>query len=128
RQRARTRRARSLGTRPVRRAAPHGRVQGRALGRAGEGAAEARPALAAGPRTGHAGHAAARVHGHPGSADRRRERQDPQDDERLAELQLQVLWEEILKRDLEIDVVGPPVRAYSNFLRGVKSLTVRIVT
>jgi len=43
-------------------------------------------------------------------------------------LQLQVLWEEILKRDLEIDVVGPPVRAYSNFLRGVKSLPVRIVT
>ena len=48
--------------------------------------------------------------------------------DRLAELQLQVLWEEILKRDLEIDVVGPPVRAYSNFLRGVKSLPVRIVT
>jgi cytochrome P450 len=46
--------------------------------------------------------------------------------DRLAELQLQVLWEEILKRDLEIDVVGPPVRAYSNFLRGIKSLPVRI--
>jgi hypothetical protein len=36
------------------------------------------------------------------------------------------LWEEILTRDLEIDVVGPPVRAYSNFLRGIKS--VRIAT
>jgi cytochrome P450 len=47
--------------------------------------------------------------------------------DRLAELQLQVLWEEILKRDLEIDVVGPPVRAYSNFLRGIKSLPVQIV-
>ena len=47
--------------------------------------------------------------------------------DRLAELQLQVLWEEILKHDLEIDVVGPPVRAYSNFLRGIKSLPVRIV-
>jgi cytochrome P450 len=48
--------------------------------------------------------------------------------DRLAELQLQVLWEEILTRDLEIDVVGPPVRAYSNFLRGIKSLPVRILT
>src|SRR5580765_7962693 len=46
--------------------------------------------------------------------------------DRLAELQLQILWEEILKRDLEIEVVGPPVRAYSNFLRGIKSLPVRI--
>jgi cytochrome P450 len=46
--------------------------------------------------------------------------------DRLAELQLQVLWEEILKRDLEIEVVGDPVRAYSNFLRGIKALPVRI--
>jgi cytochrome P450 len=35
---------------------------------------------------------------------------------------------EILKRDLEISVVGPPGRAYSNFLRGTKSLPVRILT
>jgi cytochrome P450 len=48
--------------------------------------------------------------------------------DRLAELQLQILWEEILKRDLEIEVVGEPVRAYSNFLRGIKSLPVRIGT
>ena len=47
--------------------------------------------------------------------------------DRLAELQLQILWEEILKRDLEIEVLGAPVRAYSNFLRGIKSLPVRIV-
>ena len=46
--------------------------------------------------------------------------------DRLAELQLQILWEEILKRDLEIEVVGEPVRAYSNFLRGIKSLPARI--
>ncbi len=46
--------------------------------------------------------------------------------DRLAELQLHVLWEEILKRDLAIEVVGPPVRAYSNFLRGIKSMPVRI--
>jgi cytochrome P450 len=46
--------------------------------------------------------------------------------DRLAELQLHVLWDEILKRDLAIEVVGPPVRAYSNFLRGIKSMPVRI--
>jgi cytochrome P450 len=46
--------------------------------------------------------------------------------DRLAEVQLQVLWDEILKRDLTIEVMGPPVRAYSNFLRGIKSLPVRI--
>jgi cytochrome P450 len=46
--------------------------------------------------------------------------------DRLAELQLQILWEEILRRDLDIEVVGAPVRAYSNFLRGIKSLPVRI--
>jgi hypothetical protein len=37
-----------------------------------------------------------------------------------------VLWEKILKRDLVIELVGPPVRAYSNLLRGIKSLPVRI--
>jgi cytochrome P450 len=47
--------------------------------------------------------------------------------DRLAELQLQILWEEILKRDLAIEVVGEPIRSYSNFLRGIKSLPVRIV-
>jgi cytochrome P450 len=47
--------------------------------------------------------------------------------DRLAELQLYVLWDEILQRDLQVEVVGPPVRAYSNFLRGIKSLPARIV-
>jgi len=46
--------------------------------------------------------------------------------DRLAEQQLQILWEEVLKRDLAIEVVGEPVRAYSNFLRGIKALPVRI--
>ena len=46
--------------------------------------------------------------------------------DRLAEQQLQILWEEILKRDLQIEVVGEPVRAYSNFLRGIKALPVQI--
>jgi cytochrome P450 len=46
--------------------------------------------------------------------------------ERLADLQLRVLWEEILRRDMQIEVVGRPVRVYSNFLRGFRSMPVRI--
>jgi cytochrome P450 len=46
--------------------------------------------------------------------------------ERLADLQLRVLWEEILRRDMQIQVVGRPVRVYSNFLRGFRSMPVRI--
>ena len=45
---------------------------------------------------------------------------------RLAEMQLTILWEEILKRFPAIEVVGEPVRAYSNLLRGIASLPVRI--
>jgi len=47
--------------------------------------------------------------------------------DRLAELQLQILWQEILKRDLRFEIMGPPERIYSNFIRGIKSLSVRIV-
>jgi len=47
--------------------------------------------------------------------------------DRLAELQLQVLWQEILKRDLRIEIMGSPERIYSNFIRGIKTLPVRIV-
>ena len=47
--------------------------------------------------------------------------------DRLAELQLEILWQEILRRDLRIEVMGPPVRLYSNFIRGIRSLPVRIV-
>jgi cytochrome P450 len=46
--------------------------------------------------------------------------------ERLATLQLRVLWEEILAHNLIIDVVGEPVRQYSNFVRGIKRLPVQI--
>jgi cytochrome P450 len=46
--------------------------------------------------------------------------------DRLAELQLDILWQEILARDLRIEVMGPPVRLYSNFIRGIRSLPVRI--
>ena len=45
---------------------------------------------------------------------------------RLAELQLRILWEEILKRFATIEVVGPPVRVRSTFVRGFSSLPVRI--
>jgi cytochrome P450 len=46
--------------------------------------------------------------------------------DRLAEMQLKILWEELLKRDLEIEIVGPPVRLYSNFIRGIRALPVTI--
>ena len=46
--------------------------------------------------------------------------------DRLAEMQLRILWEEILARDLSIEIAGPPVRLYSNFIRGIRSLPVRI--
>jgi cytochrome P450 len=48
--------------------------------------------------------------------------------DRLAEQQLRILWEEILKRRIEIEIMGPPVRVYSNFLRGFRSMPVRIGT
>jgi len=48
--------------------------------------------------------------------------------DRLAEQQLRILWEEILQRDLRFEVMGPPVRLYSNFIRGIRSLPVRIVS
>jgi len=46
--------------------------------------------------------------------------------DRLAEMQIRILWEELLKRDLAIEIAGPPVRLYSNFIRGIRSLPVRI--
>jgi cytochrome P450 len=46
--------------------------------------------------------------------------------DRLAEMQLRILWEEILKRDLEVEIAAPPVRLYSNFIRGIRSLPVVI--
>lgn len=46
----------------------------------------------------------------------------------LAELQLRVLWEEILARDMRVQVMGPAERVYSNFIRAFSSLPVKIVT
>ena len=45
---------------------------------------------------------------------------------RLAELQLKIVWEEILKRFERIEVVGEPKRIYSSFVRGYETLPVRI--
>ncbi|MGY2908553.1 cytochrome P450 [Bradyrhizobium sp. URHC0002] len=47
--------------------------------------------------------------------------------DRLAEQQIRILWEEILNRDLRFEIMGPPQRLYSNFIRGIRSLPVRIV-
>jgi cytochrome P450 len=45
---------------------------------------------------------------------------------RLAELQLKIIWEEILKRFENIEVVGEPKRVYSSFVKGYETLPVRI--
>ncbi|MBV8778566.1 MAG: cytochrome P450 [Alphaproteobacteria bacterium] len=47
---------------------------------------------------------------------------------RLAELQLRILWEELLPRYPVVEVVGPPKRLYSNFIHGIRALPVRIPT
>ncbi|WP_428492791.1 cytochrome P450 [Rhodopila sp.] len=45
---------------------------------------------------------------------------------RLAELQLKILWQELLPRFPRIEVVGDAERVYSNFIRGIRSMPVRI--
>ncbi|MBW1885805.1 MAG: cytochrome P450 [Deltaproteobacteria bacterium] len=45
---------------------------------------------------------------------------------RLAEMQLRILWEEILVRFREVEVVGKPVRVRSNFVKGFTELPVRL--
>jgi cytochrome P450 len=45
---------------------------------------------------------------------------------RVAEMQLRILWEEIVKRFPRIDVVGEPERVSSNFVLGYTKLPVRI--
>jgi cytochrome P450 len=47
---------------------------------------------------------------------------------RLAELQLKVIWEEILKRFPVIEVTGEPRRVRSSFVHGYEHLPVRIPT
>ena len=45
---------------------------------------------------------------------------------RVAEMQLTIIWEEILKRFPQIEVVGEPVRTYSSFVHGFESMQVVI--
>jgi cytochrome P450 len=45
---------------------------------------------------------------------------------RLAEMQLSILWEEILARFRMVEVVGEPVRVRSNFVKGFTELPVRV--
>jgi cytochrome P450 len=46
---------------------------------------------------------------------------------RLAELQLKIIWEEILKRFSKIEVMGEPRRVLSSFVKGYESLPVRLI-
>ena len=45
---------------------------------------------------------------------------------RLAEMQLRVVWEETLARFRRVEVVGPPRRVRSNFVKGYSELPVRL--
>jgi cytochrome P450 len=45
---------------------------------------------------------------------------------RLAEMQLRIVWEEILKRWDFVEVVGEPKRVLSSFIKGYETLPVRI--
>jgi cytochrome P450 len=45
---------------------------------------------------------------------------------RLAEMQLRIVWEEIMARFSHVEVVGEPVRIRSNFVKGFSSLPVRL--
>ena len=45
---------------------------------------------------------------------------------RLAEMQLRIVWEELLKRHPKIEVVQPPKRILSSFVKGYAQMMVRI--
>jgi cytochrome P450 len=45
---------------------------------------------------------------------------------RLAELQLKIVWEEIMKRWRFVEVVGEPKRVRSSFVKGYEALPVRV--
>jgi cytochrome P450 len=45
---------------------------------------------------------------------------------RLAEMQLRIIWEEIMKRFTHVEVVGEPVRILSTFVKGYARLPVRL--
>ena len=45
---------------------------------------------------------------------------------RLAEMQLRVLWEEILAREMSIEVIAPPKRTLATAVRGFTEMMVQI--
>src|SRR3984957_4568014 len=45
---------------------------------------------------------------------------------RLAEMQLMILWEEVMKRFPRIELMDEPKRLYSNFIHGITEMKVRI--
>ena len=45
---------------------------------------------------------------------------------RLAEMQLRIIWEEILKRFKRVEVVGEPQYLRSSFIRGIRDLPVKV--
>ncbi len=49
-------------------------------------------------------------------------------DSRLAEMQLRIPWEELLKRYRLVEVGGEPMRVRSNFVKGFHRLPVRLHT
>jgi cytochrome P450 len=46
---------------------------------------------------------------------------------RVGEMQLRIVWEEILKRFHKVEVVGEPKRVYSAFVKGYTDLPVRLI-
>jgi len=46
---------------------------------------------------------------------------------RLAELQLRILWEEILPRFKRVEVVGEPSYTFSSFVKGYTELPVKLI-
>jgi len=46
---------------------------------------------------------------------------------RVGEMQLRIVWEEILKRFHKVEAVGDPVRVYSSFVKGYSELPVRLI-
>jgi cytochrome P450 len=45
---------------------------------------------------------------------------------RLAEMQLRILWEEIMQRFSFVELVGEPERVQSNFVRGFDTMPVKL--
>jgi cytochrome P450 len=45
---------------------------------------------------------------------------------RLAELQLKILWEEIVQRFHTVELAGDVERLPNNFIRGIKDVPVRL--